>query len=598
MRAALAVFSSGNAPCTPLGTSGFPIVASLRRAFASVNTRAHGLNRTAGQHGGGSGVRPRPCQPLLAAAVPFSAGATAAKPLQPPRICILGGGFGGLNTAVKLDGLVWPEGTKPQITLVDANERFVFKPLLYELLSGAAGEEEVAPTFEKILRPTSVSFVRGQVESVNDGPATGPEASSGGSVTLKGGALLSYDWLVLALGSEPRDAGVPGVKELTHGFTSYEDVLALRGALAALAGNPAPRAVVVGGGYAGVELAAVLADVLPPGAAVSLLASGSDILPAAPAGQRQIAREALAGKGVRVVTGARVAAVESAAGWAGGAGAAGMTGTTGVAGVAGVSGTATSPLTAAPVSWTTPPRRVLLEGAAAAASAPDPSLEAEVVVWAAGSGPTHAPGAGPPGSAPFPTDAGGATQTDATLRVLGHPHVFALGDVAVCAEGAGSPGSGVSAPPRLPATAQVALQQADYVAWNLWAAATGRPLLPFAYQHLGEMMSLGSRAGAVTLPLPIPPALADAARGAALGPLLRAAGLSVHGDGSGAPDRLSLEGPLAAAVRRAAYAYRQPTPEQQARAAADLAKRALGDAAGLARSFLDQAAKGLKSGAR
>ncbi|RMZ54503.1 hypothetical protein APUTEX25_002079 [Auxenochlorella protothecoides] len=485
---------------------------------------------------------------MRAALAVFSSG--NAPPLQPPRICILGGGFGGLNTAVKLDGLVWPEGTKPQITLVDANERFVFKPLLYELLSGAAGEEEVAPTFEKILRPTSVSFVRGQVESVNDGPATGPEASSGGSVTLKGGALLSYDWLVLALGSEPRDAGVPGVKELTHGFTSYED------------------------------LAAVLADVLPPGAAVSLLASGSDILPAAPAGQRQIAREALAGKGVRVVTGARVAAVESAAGWAGGAGAAGMTGTTGVAGVAGVSGTATSPLTAAPVSWTTPPRRVLLEGAAAAASAPDPSLEAEVVVWAAGSGPTHAPGSGPSGSAPFPTDAGGATQTDATLRVLGHPHVFALGDVAVCAEGAGSPGSGVSAPPRLPATAQVALQQADYVAWNLWAAATGRPLLPFAYQHLGEMMSLGSRAGAVTLPLPIPPALADAARGAALGPLLRAAGLSVHGDGSGAPNRLSLEGPLAAAVRRAAYAYRQPTPEQQARAAADLGQARAGGRGG------------------
>lgn len=68
-----------------------------------------------------------------------------------------------------------PPSPSPQITLVDANERFVFKPLLYELLSGAAGEEEVAPTFEKILRPTSVSFVRGQVESVNDGPATGPE---------------------------------------------------------------------------------------------------------------------------------------------------------------------------------------------------------------------------------------------------------------------------------------------------------------------------------------------------------------------------------------------------------------------------------------
>ena len=38
---------------------------------------------------------------------------------------------------------------------------------------------------------------------------------------------------------------------------------------------------------------------------------------------------------------------------------------------------------------------------------------------------------------------------------------------------------------------QVAFQQADYVAWNLWAAINNRPLLPFRYQHLGDMMSLG-----------------------------------------------------------------------------------------------------------
>lgn len=38
---------------------------------------------------------------------------------------------------------------------------------------------------------------------------------------------------------------------------------------------------------------------------------------------------------------------------------------------------------------------------------------------------------------------------------------------------------------------QVAFQQSDYVAWNLWAAINRRPLLPFKYQHLGEAMSLG-----------------------------------------------------------------------------------------------------------
>ncbi len=58
----------------------------------------------------------------------------------------------------------------------------------------------------------------------------------------------------------------------------------------------------------------------------------------------------------------------------------------------------------------------------------------------------------------------------------------------------------------------MAFQQADYVAWNVWAAINGRPLLPFKYQHLGDMMSLGSINGAVTLPLPVPSQLADSLR--------------------------------------------------------------------------------------
>ena len=60
--------------------------------------------------------------------------------------------------------------------------------------------------------------------------------------------------------------------------------------------------------------------------------------------------------------------------------------------------------------------------------------------------------------------------------------MFALGDVS-------GPESGYS--PDMyangwPATAQVALQQADYVAWNLWSAMNDRPLLPFRWAGAGE----------------------------------------------------------------------------------------------------------------
>jgi len=35
--------------------------------------------------------------------------------LQKPRVCILGGGFGGLYTALRLESLEWPEDKKPQV---------------------------------------------------------------------------------------------------------------------------------------------------------------------------------------------------------------------------------------------------------------------------------------------------------------------------------------------------------------------------------------------------------------------------------------------------------------------------------------------------
>lgn len=72
---------------------------------------------------------------------------------------------------------------------------------------------------------------------------------------------------------------------------------------------------------------------------------------------------------------------------------------------------------------------------------------------------------------------------------------------------------------------QVAFQQADYVAWNLWASINGRPLLPFKYQHLGDMMSLGRARGAVTLPLPLAPPLRQALDGGLVGSLLSVAGI-------------------------------------------------------------------------
>lgn len=51
---------------------------------------------------------------------------------------------------------MWPKNQKPKITLVDQNDRFVFKPLLYDLLTKTASEDEVVPEYAAILAPYNV----------------------------------------------------------------------------------------------------------------------------------------------------------------------------------------------------------------------------------------------------------------------------------------------------------------------------------------------------------------------------------------------------------------------------------------------------------
>jgi NADH dehydrogenase len=82
---------------------------------------------------------------------------------QPNRICILGGGFGGLYTALRLSQLPWEKPQRPEIILVDQNDRFVFSPLLYELLTGELQTWEIAPPYEELLVNTGVRFTQAAV---------------------------------------------------------------------------------------------------------------------------------------------------------------------------------------------------------------------------------------------------------------------------------------------------------------------------------------------------------------------------------------------------------------------------------------------------
>ena len=77
--------------------------------------------------------------------------------LGAPDICVLGGGFGGLYTALRLSKLDWGDAPRPRVTLVDQQERFVFLPMLYEVATGAASCWEVTLAHCRAARPLTLS---------------------------------------------------------------------------------------------------------------------------------------------------------------------------------------------------------------------------------------------------------------------------------------------------------------------------------------------------------------------------------------------------------------------------------------------------------
>lgn len=123
-------------------------------------------------------------------------------------------------------------------------------------------------------------------------------------LTLATGKVLSYDRLVLATGSRPAMPDVPGI-ELTgvHGFRDLDDVDALT--RAAHAGH---QAVVIGGGLLGLEAAEGLRK---RGMAVTVLQRSERLMNRQlDATAAELLEDELAGRGLKVLTGARIAAME------------------------------------------------------------------------------------------------------------------------------------------------------------------------------------------------------------------------------------------------------------------------------------------------
>jgi NADH dehydrogenase len=352
------------------------------------------------------------------------------------KIVIVGGGFGGLFTALELAGV-------GEVTLINDEDHFLFKPMLYEYLSGEVEAWHIAPDCRDLLEGKA-SFVKGVVDAVD---------LDGRAVRLTGGASISYDVLVFSPGATTNFAGVPGAEQFAVPFRSLDNANYLRRRMTEVLDRIQPDAapqdtraaltfVVVGGGASGVELSTKMADLLRDAVKrralhgeprVVVVEMADRLVPGMGEEIRKFVEDALEETRVEVHTNTRVVKV-----------------------------------TADSITLDHNERQT--------------ELATSGVVWVAGVRPSPLLE-----SLNIEHDRRGLIPVEPTLQLRGRPEVFALGDIAFYPEVA----------PVLAGTAQLAFQQSHLCAQNVRAFIEGRELKSKKFVELGEAVSLGTEHAAV-----------------------------------------------------------------------------------------------------
>jgi NADH dehydrogenase len=359
------------------------------------------------------------------------------------RVLVLGGGFGGVYTAIRLERLL---ARRPdvEITLVSRDNFFLFTPMLHEVAASDLDITHIVSPLRTLLRRTTV-FV-GDVESVN---LQRREAIVSHGADRHAHAL-TYDHVVFALGSITNFYGLPGLERFALTMKTLGDAIHLRNRVIAVLEQADAdcggeregllTVVVAGGGFAGVETLAAINDFVrgalkfyPRVAAANvrmvLVHAGPELLPELGPELGAYARRKLAARGIEILTNARVATVDGR-------------------GVALADG-----------RW----------------------IASRMVVWTAGTSPhplIH--------DLPCALDRGRIVVDD-TLAVPGWPGVWALGDCAVVPDRR----TGRPHPP----TAQHALREARTAANNIAAALRGADFERFEFQTIGQLAAIGRRTG-------------------------------------------------------------------------------------------------------
>ena len=373
---------------------------------------------------------------------------SAAPEPEPTRVIVLGGGFGGVSTAQRLEKLT-AQDDRFEVTLVSQSNYLLFTPMLAEVASSSLQAQHISTPVRAACPHTR--FLRATVESI-DTDAKMIRLRPG--VNLKP-ENLAYDHLVLALGSVPDFYGLPGMEAHSFSLKTLEDATRLRNHVLAVLEradvepDPIERGrqlsfVVVGGGFAGTEIIAELFDLVRgvlhyyPGIEREdlrfvLIHSRDQILPELSQRLGEYSLRKLQARGIEFLLESRVIEASEVA--------------------------------------------VTLDGGQ--------HIPTRTIVWTAGNQPNPLLK-----TIPSETDGRGSVLTDRALRVRGVDHVWAIGDCANVPDQHGQ---------SFPPTAQHALREGKLVAENIVGVTDGSQVNEFRYRAIGLLVALGHRTGAAEI---------------------------------------------------------------------------------------------------
>ncbi len=209
--------------------------------------------------------------------------------LKSDPIVVVGGGFGGLSTVQAL--LARSNGIP--IILIDQSPRFLFKPLLYELLSGELELWEVAPKYSALASELGFIFLEECVVEVY-----GLERK----LITSSGTEITYSQLVISTGVTTDFSLFRDLKEYAYGFSSLNDLVRIQELIISInnSSNHSNPLIIAGAGPTGVELACKLSDLVNNRVEIYLVDNANKILSKSKSFNREKAIDAIAERNIKI----------------------------------------------------------------------------------------------------------------------------------------------------------------------------------------------------------------------------------------------------------------------------------------------------------